>query len=204
MPSMAPGSTYRRYSTGMDADGMIWITGRIKDQINRGGETLSPKDIEDVLLDHPSVIEAAAFPLPHPRLGEEVAALCALRPGEAVEAAVLIEFATARLAFSQVPKTIFFADKLPRQAGSGKVSRMAIAVAYRDHPAGGPIHAAEPRDDVWASAGCRSTFARDPRSARRSTMTPRSSRLAAHLSMPCAWWPSWKPGSESSCGPSPC
>jgi acyl-CoA synthetase (AMP-forming)/AMP-acid ligase II/acyl carrier protein len=132
----------------IDDNGMIWLTGRIKEQINRGGETLSPRDIEEVLLSHPAIAEAVVFPLPHARLGEEVAALCASRAGTSVDAATLIGFASERLAFAQVPKTIFFADAVPR-AASGKVSRMAIAAAYRDRAAGLPAPGGEPGDPVW-------------------------------------------------------
>jgi acyl-CoA synthetase (AMP-forming)/AMP-acid ligase II/acyl carrier protein len=144
------GNWFRTGDIGrIDAKGIIWLTGRIKEQINRGGETLSPKDIEDVLLTHPAVGEAAVFPLPHPRLGEEVAALCSFRSGKTVDAAALIAFATERLAYAQVPKTVFFTHLLPRQAASGKISRMAIAAAYRDHPASDPAAAAHLGDSLW-------------------------------------------------------
>jgi acyl-coenzyme A synthetase/AMP-(fatty) acid ligase/acyl carrier protein len=149
-------SGYRTGDLGrVDDDGLIWITGRIKEQINRGGETLSPLDIEEVLLTHPMVAEAAVFPLPHPGLGEEVAALCVVRHaaalGEAPDAAGLIAFAAELLPFAQVPKAVFFVDALPR-AGSGKVSRMAIAAEHRNRwsePPTPSVPPPRPENALW-------------------------------------------------------
>ena len=64
----------------MDADGYLFIVGRIKEVINRGGQQVSPAEVEEALLSHPDVVEAGAFAIPHKRLGENVAAVVVLRP----------------------------------------------------------------------------------------------------------------------------
>ncbi len=120
----------------LDTDGRLWLTGRIKEQINRGGESLAPSEIEEVLLSHPDITEAVAFPLPHPTLGEEVAALCVRAVERSITEHDVILFAAERLSFAHAPKTIFFADSIPRQASSGKVSRLAIASLYRSEREG--------------------------------------------------------------------
>ena len=132
----------------VDTAGQIWLSGRQREFINRGGESLAPRDIEDVLLAHPAVAEAAVFPLPHASLGDEVAALCVLRAGCNLPASVLIAFAAERLPFAQVPKIVSFTDALPLQAASGKVSRLAIAAAYRDRIAS-PTADATVGEFVW-------------------------------------------------------
>ncbi len=113
----------------LDDKGQLWLTGRIKEQINRGGETLSPSDIEDVLLTHPAISEAVVFPHPHPTLGEEVAALCVPKADARPSTAEIIAYAAQHLPFAQTPKTVHLTDSLPNQA-SGKVSRTAIAKQY--------------------------------------------------------------------------
>lgn len=114
----------------LDGLGQLWLTGRIKEQINRGGETLSPGDIEDVLLSHPAISEAVVFPQPHPTLGEEVAALCVLKSAANLSKVEIIEHAAQHLSFAQTPKTVHLTDAVPKQAPSGKVSRSAIAKQY--------------------------------------------------------------------------
>ncbi len=120
----------------LDAEGRLWLTGRIKEQINRGGESLAPTEIDEVLLSHPQIAEAVAFPLPHPTLGEEVAALCVRAPGSTLGAHDVILHAAERLPFAHAPKTVFFEESIPRQASSGKVSRLAIAELYRSRDGG--------------------------------------------------------------------
>ena len=87
----------------MDRDGYLFIVGRIKDVINRGGQKVAPAEVEKALLSHPDVVEAAAFPIPHARLGEDVAAAVVLRPGAKVSAQKLRRFARERLAGSRSP-----------------------------------------------------------------------------------------------------
>ncbi|MEP1963224.1 AMP-binding enzyme [Tateyamaria sp.] len=89
-------------------DGQIKLTGRIKEQINRGGATLSPIDIEDAILQHPDVAEAVVFPLPHDTLGEEVAALVVPVLGHDIAEAALQSQLSKALDFEHCPKFIFF------------------------------------------------------------------------------------------------
>ena len=73
----------------LDPDGYLFVVGRIKDMINRGGQKIAPAEVEAVLLNHPDVVEAAAFSIPHKRLGEDVAAAVVLRPEATVSAHTL-------------------------------------------------------------------------------------------------------------------
>ena len=66
----------------MDADGYVSITGRLKEIINRGGEKVSPREVDEILMDHPAVAQVVCFGMPHPKLGEEVAAVVVLREGQ--------------------------------------------------------------------------------------------------------------------------
>lgn len=106
----------------LDADGFLRLHGRIKELINRGGEKLSPAEIEAALLAHPDVREAAAFAVPHPRLGEDVGAAVVLRPGATAAAGDIRQFAGARLSWTKVPRRIQVRESLPRGPG-GKVLR---------------------------------------------------------------------------------
>ncbi len=109
----------------IDADGYIFLHGRIKELINRGGEKITPMEIDDVLLRHPAVAEAVAIGVPHPIYGEEVEAVVALKPGQAVSAADLIAFAREHLADFKVPKAIRFVPQIPRGA-TGKIQRRRL------------------------------------------------------------------------------
>ena len=109
-----------------DDQGYLVITGRIKELISRGGEKISPLEIERVLAAHPSVARACVFAMPHPTLGEEVAAAVVLvRPG-ASSADEIVGFARSRLAPFKVPRRIFFVSALPI-AATNKVDRRAVA-----------------------------------------------------------------------------
>jgi len=110
----------------LDADGYLSLIGRLKEMINRGGEKIAPREIDDVLLQHPSVGEAVAFGLPHERWGEEVAAAVVLK-GEASEKD-LLAFARERLADYKVPRKLFIVERIPRTA-TGKIQRRAVADA---------------------------------------------------------------------------
>lgn len=115
----------------IDDDGFLFLTGRIKEIINRGGEKISPREIDDIALEHPAIAEVATFPIDHPSLGEEVAIAVVLRPdADAAEISErdLIDFFSSRLAYFKVPRAIFFADELPKTA-SGKLKRHAVAGA---------------------------------------------------------------------------
>ncbi len=108
----------------LDGDGYLSIVGRLKEMINRGGEKIAPREIDDVLLQHPAVAEAVAFGAPHPRWGEEVAAAVVLR-SEASEKD-LLAFARERLADYKVPRKLFIVERIPRTA-TGKIQRRAVA-----------------------------------------------------------------------------
>jgi acyl-CoA synthetase (AMP-forming)/AMP-acid ligase II/acyl carrier protein len=98
----------------IDRDGFLYLSGRLKDIVNRGGMKIGPGEVESALACHPQVAEAAAFGLPHPTLGEDLAAAVVLRDGPAVDESELREFLLARLPSFKVPTLIFPASQLPR------------------------------------------------------------------------------------------
>jgi len=110
----------------LDSDRYLSLIGRIKEMINRGGEKIAPREIDDVLLQHPAVSEAVAFGSPHPTWGEEVGAAVVLK-GPATEKE-LIAFARERLADYKVPKKLFIVEKIPRTA-TGKIQRRSVAAS---------------------------------------------------------------------------
>ncbi|MEH2013301.1 acyl--CoA ligase [Nostoc sp.] len=108
----------------LDADGYLRLTGRIKELINRGGEKISPLEVDDVLLRHPAVAEALAFAVPHKSLGEDIHAAVVLK-AEAGEKE-LLAYCSTMLADFKVPKQVHILDQLPRGA-TGKLQRLAMA-----------------------------------------------------------------------------
>jgi acyl-CoA synthetase (AMP-forming)/AMP-acid ligase II len=112
----------------LDADGYLSLTGRLKEMINRGGEKIAPREIDEVLLQHPAVAEAVAFGSPHPRWGEEVVAAVVLR-SEATEKE-LIAFARGRLADFKVPANVYIVQEIPRTA-TGKIQRRTVAASIK-------------------------------------------------------------------------
>jgi len=110
----------------IDAEGYLRLTGRLKELINRGGEKISPLEVDEVLMDHPAVQQVVTFGLPSERLGEEVAAAVVLREGKAVTERELREFAAARLADFKVPRRIVFLPEIPKGA-TGKLQRIGLA-----------------------------------------------------------------------------
>jgi oxalate---CoA ligase len=110
----------------MDDEGYVSITGRLKEIINRGGEKISPREVDEVLMDHPAVGQVVTFAVPHAKLGEEVAAVVVLREGEAAEEREIRDFAATRLADFKVPRTILFMDEIPKGA-TGKLQRIGLA-----------------------------------------------------------------------------
>jgi acyl-CoA synthetase (AMP-forming)/AMP-acid ligase II len=111
----------------LDARGYLTLVGRLKELINRGGEKISPREIDEALLTHPAVAEAVCFGVPDAKYGEEVAAAVVLR-GEA-SAADLLAHCRERLAAFKVPKTIHLVMQIPRTA-TGKVQRRVVAAAF--------------------------------------------------------------------------
>ena len=110
-------------------DGYLSLVGRLKEMINRGGEKIAPREIDEVLLQHPAVGEAVAFGVPHERWGEEVAAAVVLK-GDVSEKE-LLAFARERLADYKLPKRLFIVEQIPRTA-TGKIQRRAVATALAD------------------------------------------------------------------------
>jgi acyl-CoA synthetase (AMP-forming)/AMP-acid ligase II/acyl carrier protein len=118
------------YRTGdigsLDADGFLSLHGRVKELINRGGEKIAPLEVDQALLRHPEVEQAAAYAVPHPRLGEDVAAAVILRPGAGVTLEALREFLSDKLAPFKIPRRIVVVDQLPKGI-SGKVQRKRLS-----------------------------------------------------------------------------
>ncbi|MDP2139739.1 MAG: AMP-binding protein [Gammaproteobacteria bacterium] len=114
-----------------DADHYLYLTGRVKDMINRGGEKVTPQEVDEILLQHPQIADAATFAVPHPTLGEDVAALVVLKEGAQLSAQDLSASLRSQLAFFKVPRTIHFAEKVPRGA-NGKLQRARLTEMYGD------------------------------------------------------------------------
>ena len=110
----------------MDEDGYLTITGRLKEIINRGGEKISPREVDEILLDHPSVTQAVTFAVPHAKLGEEVAAAVVLKDGQTASESELRSFAAEYLAGFKIPKKIMLLNDIPKGA-TGKVQRIGLA-----------------------------------------------------------------------------
>ncbi len=110
----------------IDEEGYLFLTGRLKEQINRGGEKISPLEVDVVLLDHPSVAQVVTFGVPHAKLGEEVGAVVVLHPGQAATEQEIRDFCAARLAAYKVPRHVLLRDDIPKGA-TGKVQRIGLA-----------------------------------------------------------------------------
>ena len=115
----------------LDGEKFLFITGRLKEMIDRGGEKILPQGVEDVLAAHPAVAEAAVFAVAHPTLGEDIAAAVVLREGAAATVLELRRFAAARLAPFKVPRRIEFLDRIPRTS-TGKPQRFLLAERFRN------------------------------------------------------------------------
>ena len=110
----------------MDDDGYLTITGRLKEIINRGGEKISPREVDDVLMDHAAVLQCVTFAVPHKSLGEDVAAAVVLRDGADADEKDIRSFAGQRLANFKVPRKIIILDEIPKGA-TGKLQRIGLA-----------------------------------------------------------------------------
>jgi acyl-CoA synthetase (AMP-forming)/AMP-acid ligase II len=110
----------------IDDDGYLTITGRLKEIINRGGEKISPREVDDVLMDHAAVQQCVTFAMPHKSLGEEVAAAVVLRDGQVADEKDIRSFAGERLATFKVPRKIIILDEIPKGA-TGKLQRIGLA-----------------------------------------------------------------------------
>jgi acyl-CoA synthetase (AMP-forming)/AMP-acid ligase II len=94
--------------------------------INRGGEKIAPREVDEVLMDHASVAQAVTFAVPHRKLGEEVAAAVVLKEGASVSEDVLHKHAAARLAAYKVPRRILILEEIPK-GSTGKLQRIGLA-----------------------------------------------------------------------------
>ncbi len=110
----------------LDDDGFLTISGRLKEIINRGGEKIAPREVDDVLQAHPSVDQVVTFALPHDKLGEAVAAVVVFKEGQTATEAELKAFAAEKLAAFKVPSTILIRDEIPKGA-TGKLQRIGLA-----------------------------------------------------------------------------
>ena len=109
-----------------DDDGYLFLAGRIKEIINRGGQKIAPSQVDEVLLEHPAVAEAVTFAVPHPTLGEDVAAAVVLRPNADATPKDIRQFVTGRLADFKVPRQVLIVAQLPK-GSTGKVQRIGLA-----------------------------------------------------------------------------
>ncbi len=110
----------------IDRDGYLTISGRIKEIINRGGEKIAPREVDDILSAHPEVQQAVTFAVGHSKLGEDVAAAVVLRVGATISERELREFAAAQLASFKVPARIHFVAEIPK-GSTGKLTRIGLA-----------------------------------------------------------------------------
>ena len=118
-----------------DEDGFFVIVDRMKDLIIRGGFNIYPREIEEVLYEHPDVVEAAVIGLPHDQLGEEVGAAVKLRPGSTVTEVELREYVRALVAAYKYPRLVWFVDALPK-GPTGKILKRAIVPPSAEPRAG--------------------------------------------------------------------
>jgi acyl-CoA synthetase (AMP-forming)/AMP-acid ligase II/thioesterase domain-containing protein len=114
----------------MDREGDLFITGRIKEVINRGGETISPVEIDHAMAEHPGIARAASFAVPHPTLGDDIVAAVVLRPGARAVASQIRNFLAERLSRSKVPGRIWFVESIPLNA-NGKPLRNALRTQFQ-------------------------------------------------------------------------
>jgi acyl-CoA synthetase (AMP-forming)/AMP-acid ligase II len=110
----------------IDEDGFLSLTGRLKEIINRGGEKISPREVDEVLMDHPAVRQVVVFAMKHDKLGEDVAAAIVLREGASATEKEIRDFAALRLAPYKVPRKVLFLPQIPLGA-TGKLQRIGLA-----------------------------------------------------------------------------
>jgi acyl-CoA synthetase (AMP-forming)/AMP-acid ligase II/acyl carrier protein len=109
----------------LDDNGYLYIQGRLKELINRGGEKISPREIDEVLQQHPAVKQAVAFAVPHPSLGEDIAVAVVLEPGKDATRREIHQFAVDKLADFKIPRLIVFVSEIPKGA-TGKIQRIGL------------------------------------------------------------------------------
>lgn len=134
----------------VDADGFLTLHGRHNDVINRGGEKISPLEVDEALMRHSAVAEAAAFGVPHPRLGQDIAAAVVLRPGASTSSIELRRFLHDELAAFKVPRRIIIKEQLPKGT-TGKVLRRRLTETWEER--------AEPSQQSTATPSSENIFA---------------------------------------------
>ena len=118
---------FRTGDQGMfDEDGYLMLTGRLKELIKRGGEQVSPLEVDGILSEHPAVAQALTFSIPHPMLGEEVGAAVVLREGTECSERELRDHCAKHLADFKVPRKVVFLPEIPKGA-TGKLMRIGLA-----------------------------------------------------------------------------
>lgn len=108
-----------------DEDGYLKITGRLKEIINRGGEKISPKEIDEILLEHKSIQQAVAFSVPHEKLGEDLYAAVIIKEKEDINENQIKEYCKQRLTQFKIPRKILIVDEIPKGA-TGKLQRIGL------------------------------------------------------------------------------
>ena len=113
----------------LDADGFVFVTGRLKELIIKGGENIAPREIDEALLKHPAVLEAAAVGIPDENYGQEIAACVVTRPGQQCSAEELRSYCLGVLGAYKTPRELRFVDALPK-GPSGKVQRLKLLEVF--------------------------------------------------------------------------
>lgn len=111
---------------GFDKDGYLNLTGRLKEIINRGGEKISPLEVDAVLLGHPEIAQVVCFAVPHDKLGEDIAAAVVLKDGSTLDEKAIRAFAAEHMADFKVPRSVKILDEIPKGA-TGKIQRIGMA-----------------------------------------------------------------------------
>ena len=135
--AILPGRWFRTGDVGrLDADGYLTVTDRLKDIIIRGGENISSKEVEDLLVTHPAVADVAVIPVPDPVMGERVGAVVVTRPGFSFDVdEARAHFAAAGVARQKTPEVVLLVDELPRTP-SGKVRKDVLRAARKAESGG--------------------------------------------------------------------
>jgi len=109
-----------------DKNGLLFITGRLKEIINRGGEKISPREVDEILMDHPHVDQAITFSIPHKSLGEDIAAVLVAKEGSDININEIRDFASEKLSNYKIPRKILIREEIPK-GSTGKVQRIGLA-----------------------------------------------------------------------------
>ncbi len=137
----------------IDDDGYVYLTGRLKELINRGGEKITPREVDETLLGHPAIDQAVTFPIPHPRLGEDIAVAVVLRSGWTASEGEIRQYAAERLAYYKVPRRVILVSEIPKGA-SGKLQRVGLAKTLSNLLTVEFIPARNPVEETLAKIWC--------------------------------------------------